>query len=558
MNPQPADKPDAELASAASTEIAASEKHKRREILIALGILCSIVVVSLIWYQARLGFYSDDWWFLASMHFADQSFSGVFHALDENANMRVRPVQVGTLVLLYKLFHLAPFGYHIFNAAVLVSMALLLFLLLLELQRSVLLSASVAALFVLLPNCSTDRFWVASFQVNVSIAFYLLSFYSDLKSLRRSWIWKAISLLSTAISIFAYEVALPLFAINMGVLVWKGRGSRRARWTASLTAAVLAVCLVVKVLINERAHALSHSWLNYVLWIYQRAFVVHFYQYGVALPHIVFKIIRNHLHSGALAVALIAGLLVAILLSRLVRNNPESISQIDWKKVIGAGLVVFVLGYAIFVAVPQIGFSKTGVNNRAAIAAALGAAVCYVGVIGWFSSFFKAKLRKWMFCALIATLCAAETLITNSIAYYWAKGYQKELAIHNSIFAAFPYLPSGTAVIIDGVCPYYGPAEVLVAFWDTSGILQLHYDDPKLAGDVISPRIQVENSGLLTSIYGTKRFYPYAPNLLIYNVKLHKRFVIRDRKALQDYLKTYRPETNLNCPGHPGDGVAVF
>lgn len=559
VNGQPADIPGRELSAGTAIEIAATEKRNRREILIASVFLCSIAVLSLISYQARLGFYSDDWLFLAYMHNSpDQSVSGVFHALNQNQNIRVRPVQSGTLVLLYKSFHLSPLGYHIFNAVVLVVMALLLFFLLLELEQSVLLAAAIASLYILLPNYSTDRFWIAAFQANVSIAFYLLSFYSDLKSLRHSWLWKAVSLLSAALSVFAYEVAIPLFAINIGAVLWKGRGTHKARWTASLTAAVLALCFVAKVLINRRAVVLPHPYLHYVLWLYAHAVFVHFFQLGLALPHVVLQITHHHLHPGALIASLITGLVVAVLLVYLIRRSSEPLSQIGWRKVIGSGLVVFILGYTIFLTTNQVGFSTTGGANRIAIAAALGVAACFVGAIGWFSSLFQVKFGKLVFCILFATLCAAETLVTNSIAYYWAKDYQKELIVQNSIFDSLPSLRAGTTLIADGVCPYYGPAAILEAYWDASGIVQLHYHDPKLLGDVISPRIQIEDNGLLTSIYDTKHFYPYSPNLLLYNVHLHKSFAIRDRKALETYLRTYRAETNLNCPGIPGKGIPVF
>lgn len=552
-------KPKAEAWSTSFNASAASEaRQKRRRILISLAFLCAIVVLSLAWYQTGLGFYQDDWKFLAYLHNSrDQSLSGLFHSLNLDRNIRARPVQAGTLVLLYKLFHLSPIGYHIFNAVVLVAIALLLFLLLLELDQSVLLSGSIAALYILLPNYSTDRFWVAAFQTNVSIAFYLLSFYADLKSLRRSRLWKVVSLTSVALSIFAYEVTIPLFAVNLAAVLWKGRASRKARWMASLTAIAVVLCVIGKAFITERPVLMPHSWLHHLSWLCQRAFFVNFVQYGLALPHVVFKILHNHLHLGALIVSILTGLLVASFLVFLAWKSSGPISRTKWKNLMGGGLVVFTLGYAIFLITVQIGFSKTGDTNRTAIAAALGVAVCYVGIIGWVSSFFG-RSHKYVFCALLATLCTAETLINNAIAYYWTTGYKKELAVQRSIFRSFPSLHPEKTLIVDGVCAYYGPAIVLIARLDVSGVLQLHYRHPRLAGDVISPRIRVSKGGLVTSIWDAKHFYPYSPNLLIYNVQLQRKFVMRNPGALEEYFSTYRPETNLNCPGYPGQGVAPF
>lgn len=102
-------------------------------------------------------------------------------------------------------------------------MTLLFYITLRELGQPRLLTLTVPLVYVLLPHYSTDRFWIAAFQANLSIALYFLSLYADLRVLQaqaaRMWTWKLLSIACLLGSTLAYEVVLPLFLLNV-VLVW--------------------------------------------------------------------------------------------------------------------------------------------------------------------------------------------------------------------------------------------------------------------------------------------------------------------------------------------------
>jgi 4-amino-4-deoxy-L-arabinose transferase-like glycosyltransferase len=109
-------------------------KQSRRRDGLFLG---AVVLLSTALYVGKLGFYSDDWAFLATLHLSpDRSLPGLFQYLYEAPEHRMRPVMFLFLSGLYWLFGLDPPGYHVTNALVLTASALLLHKILGELTDS--------------------------------------------------------------------------------------------------------------------------------------------------------------------------------------------------------------------------------------------------------------------------------------------------------------------------------------------------------------------------------------------------------------------------------------
>ena len=200
--------------------------------------LSAVVLASLVLYVHHLGFYSDDWGYLELLGAArGHSFYGFLltYVLTD-----VRPVQILCLEGLYRLFGVHPLGYHLFNAGVLVSLVLLFYMTLRELGEVRPITLSTALVYALLPHFSTDRFWIAAFQANVSMALCFLGYYSALKSLsapcRHVWKWRLICVLALLGGVLAYEVCLPfLFLLPLVIWIYRREGfdspfSRTTAW----------------------------------------------------------------------------------------------------------------------------------------------------------------------------------------------------------------------------------------------------------------------------------------------------------------------------------------
>jgi hypothetical protein len=506
------------------------------------------------------------------------------------------------MALLYKVFGLQPFGYHVVNTAVLALASVMFYLVLRQLGQDRLIALSVGLVFSLLPHYSSTRFWYAAFQGNLSLTLYFLSLYSDLRMLRANhsgrWIWKGLGCLSLLCSVLLYETALPLFLLNL-LLVWRRGRQIEAAWrgeqrqddaNASIAPlkstrlalllgsnlVVLTLAVISKVLYSSAVHhpdVARHSlWFVRLL---KNAFVVSYGTYGIKLPVVLWKIEHEYPDPSVALLAVVLGAGAFIVLRQGIafgkvaeeasRQNASSGKVLLERKpmlcLIGIGILVFGLGYTIFVTNDNAIITATGVNNRINSAAAIGVALSFVGFIGLISTCCGKKWTRNLFCALTALLFASNVIINAVIASFWVTAYKQERTILQAIYQSFPRLPSGSIVLLDGVCPYCGPAIVFESSWDLAGALAIHYNDHSLRADVVTRRLKLESGGVSTFLYGraSQTHYPYGNNMFVYRFDYKMAYPIANAQAAHRYFETIRPGLDNRCPpGEPGSGSAIF
>ena len=540
--------------------------------------LSLVVSLSLILYVQGLGFYSDDWSFLGPLSMSkDQSLVGLFRSI-YSPWVRMRPVQILYLAGLYWLFGPHPLGYHIVNAVVLIMGIVLFYLALREMGQRRVLALAVPVVYALLPHYSTDRFWVAAFQVTLSMALYFLSLYSDLRALQarlpRLWSWKLLSTLSLLGSSVAYEVFLPLFLLNP-LLVWRrGRqlysstpDKRRVRTNlVVLLGSTLLALLPVTIFKAQTTTRLGNpsleensAWFIYLL---RGAIKVSYGDYGLGLPRVVWRILHDYPDWIVFAVGGALGLLIFGYLDLAAsQSKAELPSQTRMLSLIVWGLVVFGLGYAIFLITKNAQNSATGISNRVAVAAAVGVALSLMGGVGWVSMLLPSdQMRRRFFCTFVALLCTSGFLVINTIASFWIAAYRQEQEVLANIRQQFPTLPAGSTLILDGICPYVGPAIVFESNWDLAGALRMIYRDYTLRADVVTPNLEVTDDGLVTSMYygALVSQYPYE-KLFVYHVGRRMTYQLPDAEAARRYFQAYNPDYSNGCPpGLEGHGVPIF
>lgn len=584
-----------EAAADAPTTDGEERRAERGGDLAALG---ALVVLSALPYVARLGFYSDDWAFLSDMaRSADRSLGGVFRAL-YHGNLLMRPGQTAELALLYRLFGLNPLPYHVVNAAVLLSAVWLFYLVLRELRLPRALALAVPAVYATLPHFSTDRFWVAAFQAPLSIALYLLSLHADLVSLRarRPRPWKALALAALVGSVLCYETAAPLFLLNAALVWWLGaprgrvgsgatdtsnatggaRAARRARrllWPA-VTVATLGAVMVYKATrtsrivheegwlwyfrsIAERAVDLHYYWLSDYGFNVRAALVVNFGYQGLLLPRAVWRAVTQRTD----VVALVAAVAIVGLVYLYLRRR----APLAWRPraallVTLVGVALFFAGYAIFLTNYYVQFSPSGINNRTAIAAALGVAVTYVGVAALVASLAPRRLRHPLFCALVALLCGAGSVVVSALAGYWAEAWAQERSVLAGLTRAIgPTLPPRANVLLDGVCAYDGPGIVFESSWDLAGALAVHYRTDDLRADVVTPLMKVEDDSVRVRHYGFRNAYPYGPATLLYRHGENRVVPLTSAAVARAHFARANPDLSNGCPTfQTGHGVTVL
>ena len=547
--------------------------------------LAVAVVLSFASYGPRLGFYSDDWAFLGLYaSAAEQSVAGFYEA-SMSSQHAMRPVQVWLCAVLYALFGLEPLGYHLFNGALLVANAVLVYAIARELRAARLIALAVALTYALLPSYSTDRFWFVAFAIVLSMTACLASIYAGLRvvaaSPRVALAWAVVSPVALLISALSYEVALPLFLL-LPILVgwrllWQTQGFQ-PRQRLVVVAAVLAIDLVVlagavafklgtTVRLGADAgvaaqvgdivrHAIrvdlpdGHYGLNIF-----SALRVHFGDAGVRLPATAWHLVQDA-PAGVLVLTVAFGLFTFSYLAMVARRADWPPVR-QWLALMLAGIVVFGLGYAIFLTNYNVQFTPTGIANRSAIGAALGAAMIIVGSIGLTLTPLPARIVPVALAALITVVASCGFVVINAVAQRWVEAYEIEQRVLSSIQRRFPSMPSHSALILDGVCPYVGPAVVFESNWDLAGALQVMYRDATLSADVVTPRLEIGEEGITTTIYGFAETYPYSEKLLVYNVASGVAKPLPDVASAREYfLRSARDEA---CPAaQEGIGVRIF
>jgi hypothetical protein len=534
--------------------------------LLDCAFLAVLVALSTLPYIRGLGFYYDDYSVLAHLNAAhDHSLGGLYHAIRPLNGQR--PLQSLIFAALYRVFGLHPLGYHVVNAFLLVGVACLLYLVLRELRLPRLLCVALPLVYSSLPHYATNRFWLDAFQITASNAFYLLSFYAGLRALRARrraalLAWLTLAVGAVAASLFAYEVVYPLFALELGLLWWAARRSvgdlRPAQWLTigALAVAVVAVGVVKATLVAERGQngyqvGFGDGLAHHLAYLVSGSIKLNVGTYFLAVPYVLWWIVRHRLSVASLGAATAAGLLAYGYVRWIADGDREAlIGARHWRNCVRVGLVAFVLGYAIFLTNRQVLFRSAGIDNRVNAAAALGVAAILTGAVGWITAQLDEGRRIAVFSASVGCIVATGILIISTLGSFWTSAAKKQHAIVSSLQQKAAILPSSSTVVLDGVCPESGPAVVFADQWDLRGALALTYHDPSLAADTATQalRARARQLELEMTFLGDRstRTYAYGPHLFVYDFPRRTLSVLRDRSEAARYLSSQRPL--FRCP----------
>jgi hypothetical protein len=536
--------------------------------------LIAVVLLSSLLYLPGLRLYSDDWALLAMMRFSpDSSLLGLYEALLPSG-ISTRPLQGLLLAGLYWLFAMQPFGYHAANTLVLCATVILLYLALRGLGLPRFIAVAVPLVYGLLPHFSTARFWIAAYQANLSVAFYALSLYADVRFARavgrEGWPWKLLGAAALVASVLSYEITAALFLVNPFLLWYAARvhAIRSARDAGTLLALLLSVnSLALLATVAFKAGTTQRTaFMEGLAWriihTAREATAVHFGSYGAALPLKVVQSIQNHFDLPILLASLLVGVVIWVYVRRVFARAGTTFPERGlWLRLLLAGGVVFAAGYGVALLTWEIGFDTTGMNNRTAGGAALGTALVFVATVGLVSTLFRTMAARWLaFSAILALLGGSGCLLVNTTARFWIDAAHEQQIIMAGLVAQVPSPAPGTAVLIDGICPYIGPGVVFETGWDVTGRLRVLYDDTSLQGDVVKANTVVSDDGVRTTLYDDViNLYPYNDRLIVFDHERQATLVLTDIDVARDYFADHAARYSARCPdGTEGYGVRIF
>jgi hypothetical protein len=325
----------------------------------------------------------------------------------------------------------------------------------------------------------------------------------------------------------------------------------RDNWVLLLGSNVIGLVAVVayKALVTVRINV-EIDYVSHIIGLAAGAIRVNFITYGVGLPYIIWWILRHDQHWSMLVMAGCLGLVVLFYLSRIkMPLESQLASKAFWLMFIGLGLVVFGLGYAIFLLNADVWFTSTSLGNRIAVAAAIGVAIVLVGGAGWVSTLLRQeRQRKRVFCLLITVLCVCGFLINNTLASFWRTAYSRQQEIIRDMRQYTPALSPGSTLILDGACLEYGGAYIFTGGRDIAGIVKMAYDDPSLHATAIVQNPKIEEQGISILTYRREIFYPYSEKLLVYNADQKRTYPLIDAGATRRYFQQSNFNPDRDCP----------
>lgn len=524
-----------------------------------------------VFYVSTLGFYLDDYAELELMSTShDQSLWGIYTALlSGDPKSHLRPVEYFVLAAFYWLFGTNPLPYHVFQAALVPLCAALLYLVLFRLTKRRYVALGVSILFAMAPHYSSARFWVVAFSPTAVLALYLISLYCVLRALEsrdpRLVGWVAVASATMLVSLFIYEVTLPLYVLTVLFFLYRGRRSReRGAFVAAASyALVLALVLAAKIVLSvdiedETSYSIGGyqgGLLHHTAYVTSGAIKINFGTYGIGLPYVVWWILDNRFSWVVLGTSVLVGALIFLYLTRGVRER-ESLSSSRvgirwpvWRELAAAGVLLLAAGYGLFVVTGQIYVTSAGIDNRVNIVPALGVAVLAVGLLLRATELVDVRRRSAVFSLGIAVLAAVGVFVTNTIAGYWGSGYSRQQEVMDRLERALPRDPSNTTVLLDQICPEIGPGIIFLGHYDLAGALKTKYRDPTIRAAVITDDVNAASSGVVigTTWVGPteRRVYPYREGLHVYNWRRDSLTRLPDQDAARSYL---RKTPRIECP----------
>lgn len=536
----------------------------------------AVVLASAGFYVGYLGFYSDDLAFLEGMVLGgpDRSFPALLRDALWANSIWTRPVQALYATALYQAFGLAPLGYHLVNTVVIATGVSFFYLALREFAMARPVAFAVALLYGLLPHYSTDRYFYMVFQAPLSMTTYFLSLYAELRSVsaragRAWWSWRALATGAMLVSVLSYEVFLPLFFLHP-LLAWLRRRelTGRTRVTAgeALQVAVLPALLIVaasvfKAATSDRLQAagLDEHLGWFARFLAKGAWTALAGDFGLGLPRVMADVVVNHEVGAVLAAGLVVVLLVFAWLWRMGADAAMADLATVRRLLMGA-VAFFAGGYSIFLFSFMAAITSTGMDNRTAIAAAVGVAFGAVALVTGLCSLLRTpRARAGLFAALLALACGSGFVLVNVLGLYWATAAKEQARVLTALRRDLPTPAPGTMLVLDGLCRYVGPGAVFETWWDTTGAVRMLYGDKTLQADVITPRTLVTEAGLVSRIYNMTNGPYHFDALQVYDVREGATYRLADAESAREYFRTRNPMFDGGCrPDMAGVGERVF
>lgn len=470
------------------------------------------------------GFYLDDWLFISTFEAGPSDFwKALVNLLKVDSRFLNRPVEAVLFLASYKTFGLNPFGYHVFNSILESISAWLFYMCLLVLTRRQLVSLSAALIFLLYPNHNCTHYWVSCIVVSLSLCLYLGSLLSNLKGANSDKnSWHVLSFLLFTLSLFNYEVFLPLASLNVLLVLFLKSRTNNAR-TAFKESAKVALLLasavgILLLYLKGIMPLLGEAWMHTVSFNFNLMTETVLKGLSINSPNIALNFFNSKISSefptGLSQIQLAKlFLIVAVVLGSActIRESQPSETETDQKITAGSiflvGLVSLVASYSIFGLNPEYMPTYDTLVNRVNTGASIGLSMIF-GSILILGSHYISLLNKSAKASKMLVVTMTLPIILFFVVSNWALAKPYELSWQlQAHIAKFLKLNrenfKGCKSLILADSPrYVYEAPVFDGTWDFRSMARIMLKNPDIDGSVASERLKLEDNEIKDLVYG--------------------------------------------------------
>lgn len=452
---------------------------------------------------------------------------------------------------LFKLFGLHPLGYHIVNQAVFAASLGTLYV---TLERATYRQFALATtlLYGFLPHFSTDLFWFAASHATVALFTFCLSGYfelrasEDLKS--RMIFWKLGACAFGAIALITYEVFLP-YLLALPFLLLAHARARGRSWSeirgfaflGLLNLVAIAGVIRFKLSVTTRGNGSVGAWLLAAAWESGRQFL--FGAWGLGLSRTLTDLARQP----GQWLPTIGAISILILVSAYMWKFPDKAEFTVRRLVLVAfgSLALASVGHSYFLYPFGVHW---GSYNRVLIASALPLSSAGASTILALYQVVTRNKHRWTLALMVATVRGIGGFTQSSLASTWREAADRQESIKTELRRVLPSIPDGGFVLLDGFCPWLGPATIFEVDWDVTGMLRLTYPNSRARGAVYRPWMKMEPLGIVEGTYqwsGYDRLFIFDDR----SKRIHQIKNPEDGRAYQATRPNDSIETCLNTAG---------
>lgn len=477
-----------------------------------------------------------------------------------------------------------PLGYHLSYAVMEVISAGLLFLVLSRISKNCLTAFLASAVFLLLPTHNASHYWVSCICVGLSLCLFCGSLLADsIGAEKKSIIWHVISCLLFILSIFNYELFLPLIVLNIFIVV-KTKSDQGDSLIDSIKGAVPTALMFVgsimlllfylKIIVPKIGKTWTHEVkLDPILMFNTVAEGIKLHMPSYFLEHFG-KILNSTFPSGLSLMQMISifGIAITIVIvSVFFSVYQKSQESDDYPDSLRSGLAILFAGIISFVA----SFTIFGLNheyfptyltlvNRINTGAAISIAFTVSGTL-LLLRYILVRLKSgpgtqlFFLIAPIVVLSAYYCTVNWALARPYILSWQVQSHIAKFLKENKTKLKTVKSIIIANVPAYADEAPVFDGVWDFEPMARIMLDKDDIQGGAITDRLRFfRNKDYVQDYSGTflcatyrfdELYILFSPECELVKVESPKQFIdLIESRGLKfkspDLAKSWRKQLN--------------